>query len=247
MDWNWDESSHRKGRAGKTGIKKLKDEWVWQPARVGPGQSYGGHQVGELFEDELYPCGFCGGTGEKPKGSKCSVCRGAGTVTVEPPAVKCAYCGGRGEEKPRSNVTCSACKGKGVIHVDTPVETCSHCRGTGKEPTNKLICIKCRGKGVVTVVEEDEECWKPGEDGFIDFDEEERAVGSASGSERDALKVVKELGEADSIAVSRRMRPPISSTYANQLCSALARKGLVLRQGVFYSLTPAGEKAMGSD
>jgi len=153
MDWQWDEVSHKGSRTGKGGIKKLKDEWVWQPVKLEGGQSYGGHHTGILLEDETYPCGFCNGTGEKPKGSKCSVCKGNGTVSVEPPAVKCAYCRGRGEEKPRTNVTCTACRGKGVIHVEEPIETCQHCRGTGKEPTNKLVCIKCRGKGVVTVKE----------------------------------------------------------------------------------------------
>ena len=151
MDWQWDSSSHKKIQT-KSGIKKLKDEWVWQPVKLSPGaQGYGSHQIGELLEDEVYPCGFCQGTGEKPKGSKCSVCKGKGTVSVEPPAVRCAYCRGKGEERPRTNVTCTACRGKGVIHVEEPIEPCPHCRGTGKEPTNKLVCIKCRGKGVVTV------------------------------------------------------------------------------------------------
>ena len=159
MDWEWNSSSHKRVQAGKRGIKKLKDEWIWQPVNLGPAGQYGSHQVGEILEEEVYPCGFCNGTGEKPRGSKCPVCKGKGTVSVEPPAVKCAYCKGRGEEKPRSNVTCTACKGKGVIHIEEPVEICPHCRGTGKEPTNKLVCVKCRGKGVVTVQEEEEESY----------------------------------------------------------------------------------------
>ncbi|MBU4313049.1 MAG: hypothetical protein KJ706_10105, partial [Candidatus Omnitrophica bacterium] len=204
-------------------------------------------------EDETYPCGFCQGSGEKPKGSRCPVCRGAGSVSIEPPAVRCAYCKGRGEEKPRSNVTCTACKGKGVIHVDEPVETCFHCRGTGKEPTNKLVCITCRGKGVVTVKDEEEESWEETQsfDSLqgrlrIPLSDSEgwEPVRSASGSERDALKIVKALGQADRVAVAKGMRPPISSDYAKQLCDALVRKKLLLRHGLIYTLSPNGEKAL---
>jgi len=243
MDWQWDSDLPKKVQTKGKGIKKIKDEWVWQPAKIGPGQSYGGHQIGELFKDEAYPCGFCSGTGCKPKGSKCPVCRGTGTVFIDPPAIKCAYCKGAGTEKPRSNVTCSACKGKGVIHVEEPVEMCPRCRGTGKEVTNKLICITCRGKGVVSVKEE-KEAWgfeqEPEDNNFFS---KEEPVGSASGSERDALKIVKELGQADSVTVSKRMSPPVSSAYAGQLCLALVKKRLLLRSGLLYSLTPDGEKA----
>ena len=248
MGWEWDSISHKKTQINKSSIKKLKDEWVWQPVKIGPGRPYGGHQAGMLFEDEIYPCGFCNGTGEKPRGSRCPVCRGSGTVSVEPPTVKCAYCKGKGEEKPRGNVTCIACKGKGVIHVEEPVEICLQCRGTGKELTNKLVCVKCRGKGVVTVKEE--EGWESEEElekvnPFAEIDQaevKEERVGSASGSERDALEVVKELGQADRVAVSRRMSPPASSAYAEQLCNALVKKRLLVRSGILYSLTPNGKK-----
>ena len=236
MNWEWNTSSHKKVQNEQNDIKKLKDEWVWNPIKLGPGQSYGGHQVGELFEDGSYPCGFCNGKGQKPRGSMCPVCKGSGTVSVEPPAVRCAYCKGKGEDKPRGNVTCSACKGMGVIHVEQPVETCSHCRGTGKEPTNKLVCIKCRGKGVVTVKEEK---YDLGEEIVeiigLKSDEKEKTIGSASGSERDALNIIKSLGHADTVAISRRMSPPVSPAYAKQLCDSLFKKRLVLRQGLLYS------------
>jgi len=253
MDWEWDSGSHKRAQTKNAGIKKLKDEWIWQPVKLGPAGQYGGHQIGELLEDEVYPCGFCNGTGEKPRGSKCSVCKGKGTVSVEPPAVKCAYCKGGGEEKPRSNVTCNACRGKGVIHVEEPVEICPHCRGTGKEPTNKLVCIKCRGKGVVTVKEEEETYGLEEEIEEVvgSFVEEkskskvkEGPVGSASGSEREALEVVKELCRADRVAVCRNMAPPVSSAYAEQLCNALVKKGLLIRVGILYSLTSDGEKSL---
>jgi len=246
MDWQWNESSHKDLQNGKSNIKKLKEEWLWQPANVGPGQSYGGHHKGMLFEDETYPCGFCAGKGEKPAGSKCPVCRGSGTASVEPPAVKCAFCKGGGAEKPRSNVTCTACKGKGVVHVEAPVETCSYCRGTGKEPGNKLVCGKCRGKGVVTVREEAEGKYSLKEE--VDaFAEEKRPVGSASGSERDALRIIKELGRADGVTVARNMSPPVSTAYAGQLCGALVKKALLVRDGVVFSLTPDAQKVFSSD
>ncbi|MCG2710650.1 MAG: hypothetical protein L6246_10100 [Thermodesulfovibrionales bacterium] len=252
MDWEWDSSSHKRIQTGKTGIKKLKDEWIWQTVKLGPAGQYGSHQIGELLEDEVYPCGFCNGTGEKPRGSKCSVCKGKGSVSVEPLAVKCAYCKGGGQEKPRSNVTCNACRGKGVIHVEEPVQICPHCQGTGKEPTNKLVCIKCRGKGVVTVKEEEEETWDTEKateqsEGVPPSDSEggkERVVSSASGSEREALQVIKELGQADEFAVAGDMSPPVSSAYAKQLCDALAKKGLILRHSRLYRLSPHGEKVL---
>jgi len=255
MARQWNSGSHNRIQTKNTGVKKLKDEWVWHPVKLGPAGQYGSHQVGELLEEGVHPCGFCSGTGEKPRGSKCSVCRGTGTVSVEPPAVKCAFCKGGGEEKPRSNITCTACRGKGVVHVEAPIEICAHCRGTGKEPTNKLICIKCRGKGVVTVKEE-EGFLGPEEDGpdvvasFIEEEPQEKVeeepVRSASGSEREALEAVGQLGQADRIAVARKMSPPVSSGYAEQLCNALVKKRLLTRDRTLYSLTPNGETALGN-
>ncbi|MEW6674749.1 MAG: hypothetical protein AB1348_01805 [Nitrospirota bacterium] len=251
MSWEWDSSQYKKIQPGKAGVKKLKDEWIWQPVKLSPVGQYASHRVGEILEDKIYPCGFCNVTGEKPKGSKCPVCKGKATVSVEPPAVKCAYCKGRGEERPRTNVTCTACRGKGVIHVEEPIEICPHCRGTGKEPTNKLVCITCRGKGVVTVKEEDETYDLEEEIGaFVQGSaqtnktQKESSVRSASGSEREALEVVKELGQADRVAVGRNMSPPVSSAYAEQLCNALVKKGLLMRDGLLYTLTPNGEKVL---
>ena len=251
MAWEWDSASHKKVQTKNAGIKKLKDEWVWQPVNFSSTGQFGSHQIGELLEEGIFTCAFCNGTGEKPKGSKCSVCKGKGTVSVDSPAVRCAYCRGKGEEKPRSNVTCTACRGKGVIHVEEPIELCPHCRGTGKEPTNKLVCIKCRGKGVVTVKEEEEESYDLEEEigAFgqerpqINKVEKEKPIGSASGSEREALKVVKELGKADRVAVAKNMSPPVSSAYAEQLCNALVKKGLLIRDGILYGVSSNGEKA----
>lgn len=252
MDWEWDSKSHKKILTGKSSIKKLKDEWLWQPFKIksvaGGNRSY---QVGELLKDEVYPCAFCNGTGERPKGSKCPVCKGKGTVSVESPAVRCAYCRGTGEEKPRTIITCTACKGKGIVHVDEPIEICSHCKGTGKEPTNKLVCINCRGKGVVTVKREKKrEIYDLEEtEKFGDFAQEtyrankkERPIRSAaSGSEKEALEIIKKLGKSDRIAVANNMSPSVSSTYAEYLCNALVKKRLLVRDGVFYDLMPNDE------
>jgi len=102
--------------------------------------------------DEL-DCAFCKGKGEKPRGSRCSVCGGTGKVSIQSPFIKCAYCKGRGEEKPRSNLTCIVCKGKGYVSVKEPLENCPKCGGKGADPHNKLPCMMCGGKGVVTVKE----------------------------------------------------------------------------------------------
>jgi len=252
MDWAWDSVSHKGTQTNRRNVKKLKDDWVWEPVKIGPGQSYGGHQKGALLSDGTYPCGFCSGKGQKPMGSMCPVCRGTGTVSVDPPTVRCAYCKGKGTEKPISNVTCTACGGKGVIHVEEPVETCSRCRGTGKELTNKLVCIKCRGKGVVTVQEENKQIYDFGQEIERLDDlaqnkprtEREKPIGFATGSEREALRIIKELNQADAIAVGRNISPPISPAYAKQLCDALLKKRLLLRHGVLYSLTPHGEKVL---
>jgi hypothetical protein len=66
--------------------------------------------------------------------------------------------------------------------------------------------------------------------------ERTRSVGSASGSERDALDVVRELGRADKMAVSRHMSPPISSTYAEKLCGSLVKKGILRKEGRYFIL-----------
>jgi len=101
-------------------------------------------------ENDKLDCAFCAGKGEKPKGSRCSVCGGNGKISVQPPAIKCAYCKGTGKEKPRSNLTCTVCRGKGYVSVREPLSTCPKCHGKGADPHNKLPCTKCRGKGVIT-------------------------------------------------------------------------------------------------
>lgn len=103
-----------------------------------------------LLRDEWYDCAFCGGAGEKPRGSVCSVCRGSKRIQLTPPVVKCASCKGRGEEKPRTNVTCTPCRGKGYVSVIEPVEVCPTCNGVGRTRGSNLACVQCRGIGAIT-------------------------------------------------------------------------------------------------
>ena len=150
----WGVMSNSSYRAVQAFDKPGQEELNWSTTKVNRSGKHfskgtGGIMIGKLLTETAYPCGFCGGKGEKPKGTVCRVCRGTGKISVNPPAVICAYCKGEGEEKPRSNMTCSVCRGKGVVSVTEPVESCTYCRGTGRDPHNKLSCLKCRGKGVV--------------------------------------------------------------------------------------------------
>lgn len=253
--WDWKTQKGIQSRGSL--MKKSPDEWVWYPVTLGssPRQSNRSF-LGKILEEDVYDCGFCNGTGEKPKGSKCSVCKGKGIVSVEPPAVICAYCKGRGEEKPRTNVTCTACRGKGIISVQEPIEICHHCKGRGAEPTNKLPCVVCRGKGVVTVKEEVESRQ------YLELEKEQRYLGAftrqhqpppkdrqqkktyclPSGSEKEVLEIIYELGAADRVAVGTRMN--ISSSYANYLCKSLVKAGLLIFDSRKYALTPASEKLL---
>jgi len=122
-------------------------EWKWSSGATVEADKF--PEVSE--EGNELDCAFCKGKGEKPRGSKCSVCGGSGKASVQPPFIKCAYCKGRGEEKPRSNVTCTVCRGKGYVSVKEPVETCPKCGGKGADHHSKLPCLLCRGKGVITI------------------------------------------------------------------------------------------------
>jgi len=259
---NWERTEYNKIHRRGSPIKKWQDEWVWQPVTLGSSTRQSRRNfLGKILNDDIYECGFCSGTGEKPKGSRCSVCGGKGTVSVSPPAVICAYCKGRGEEKPRTNVTCTVCRGKGVVSVQEPIEICHHCRGRGAEPTNKLPCIVCKGKGVVTIKEEVESRQ------YLDLEKEPRYLGLfaqqhqaapknkqqkkiyhlPSGSEKEALEIIYELEAADraadGAAVGARMN--ISSFYADYLCRSLVKGGLLILDSRKYALTPAGEKLLG--
>ena len=263
---NWERKAHQKSQNRSLPIKKWNDDWVWQPVTLdSSGQRVASKFIGEVLNDDIYECGFCRGSGEKPRGSKCPVCCGKGSVSVNPPAVICAYCKGSGEEKPRSNITCTVCRGKGIVQVKEPVEKCPHCSGRGKEPTNKLPCITCRGSGVVTVKEktgamtlqqeiEKGSYFKPGKKGqYLEpsssskpqsqpapkVKSREKPHRQPSGSEKEAMEIIYELGAADRVAVGRRML--VSSSYADYLCKSLVKTGLLIWDSGKYALSPVGE------
>ena len=65
---------------------------LWEPVDVKDmGEQYGlggtGQQIGEILRKETHQCAFCRGSGSKPRGSTCPVCRGKGLVQVTPPAM----------------------------------------------------------------------------------------------------------------------------------------------------------------
>lgn len=102
-------------------------------------------------------CAFCEGSGRDPFGllsglSRCQVCGGSGSVTIEEPSITCAFCGGSGVHCDQ-RLTCTCCGGKGTISIDEPGGTCPHCQGTGAEPPDQdfLPCVLCKGAGVIMV------------------------------------------------------------------------------------------------
>lgn len=104
---------------------------------------------GEVLDKHIYKCGFCAGRGSK-KGMKCSVCSGAGTINVQPPAVVCAYCDGSGRSYINRELPCIVCRGRGVVGIpNSEVEICPTCRGRGKEKGGNLPCLLCKGIGVI--------------------------------------------------------------------------------------------------
>lgn len=248
----WESKSFRKTKQRAPGIKKWQEEWIWLPVNLdSSAQQASSKFSGKILNDDIYECGFCKGSGEKPRGARCTVCGGKKTVSVNPPAVICAYCKGSGEEKRRSNLTCTACGGKGVIRVQEPTQRCYHCRGTGAEPTNKLPCVVCRGSGVITVKEE------AGRNSYLKLDKRwqefqsqpgledkhnEKSYSLPSGSEKEVLEVILELGAADNITLSRRMI--ISPSYANYLCKSLIKAGLLIWDSGKYALTPGAEELL---
>lgn len=124
----------------------------WIPYNYKSGKVAGGGYKSRVnvFHNEDYECAFCKGTGEKPSGTKCSVCRGKGVNKVRPPTVICAFCRGRGALLSTPNITCGACRGKGVVTVREPVDICPSCGGRGRKSGEDLYCISCKGTGVIT-------------------------------------------------------------------------------------------------
>ena len=193
----------------------------WKPVKM----ARSGKRVGELLRDKDYQCGFCKGTGERPKGSKCPACRGQGEVRLNPPVVTCGFCKGAGENERRSHVTCPVCRGKGVIPVVEPVKICSTCNGKGRLVGSPLYCITCKGKGVVSVK------------GKVDESTGETKAFTArpSGTARDIVDIIYQMGgQAHYQHIARQVR--ISSpAYVESICEQMSEKGYLekLSRGVY--------------
>jgi len=235
-------------------IKEDREGWIWESVKIdGRGRAYdpvsARGEAATILRQEVYQCGFCRGSGAKPKGAKCPVCKGKGQVSVKPPAVVCAYCKGRGEERPRSNITCTACRGKGFVSVIEPIEKCPHCRGTGAEPTNKLSCIVCRGRGVVTTKKNDRERrraktpFSSFSSGYPNGRELVTTTRQPPGSEREVLEITEQLGKTNRAVIARRMG--ISPAYVGHLCNSLIKSGFIFRTNRGLStLTQRGKEAL---
>ena len=211
MDWNSD-------------LKEENSQWAWEPVRRGGG-AYS-RRTGQILRQEIYECVFCKGTGERPPGSKCPVCKGKGKVHTKPPAIACAFCKGRGEDKPRMALTCSVCRGKGVVSVQEPIKTCPTCGGRGRSIGSALYCMTCKGKGVVTV--------KTGKEG------DRVTVRRPGGTEWDALEIIHENGRAGRVEVGKGTR--VSSAYAEYVLKSLLNKQLIEKESRdIYVLSQAGK------
>lgn len=210
----------------KSDLKEQGSEWAWEP--VAQSSRAYSRKRGQVLRQEIYDCAFCKGTGERPPGSKCPVCKGKGKVHVKPPAVTCAFCKGRGEEKPRSTLTCSACRGKGIVSVQEPIKICPTCNGRGRQIGSNLYCMSCKGTGVVTV--------KTGKEG-----DNIASVRRPAGSEWEALQIIHELGRAGRNGVGSRMR--VSSSYAEYVLKSLLNKQLIEKENRdIFVLSQAGKK-----
>lgn len=206
---------------------------VWEHvATAKDGRTYGRvGKVGQILRQQVYDCAFCKGTGTRSIGGsmsgKCPVCKGKGTVHIQPPAMICAFCKGRGEEIRGSGLTCSVCKGKGVVSVQEPIKICPTCNGRGRPIGSSLYCMTCKGKGVVTV--------KTAKEG------EAQALRRPSGSEWEALQIIYELGQAGRHGVGAKMH--VGAAYADYVCKSLLKKGLIERESRdIFVLSEAAEK-----
>ena len=234
MDWKLEaENSSKVLNRHKGQHTDLHQGWKWDhEATTKDGGTYGRvGKVGQLLRQQVYDCPFCKGTGIRCIGGsmsgKCPVCKGKGTIKVQPPAMICAYCKGRGEEIRGSVLTCSVCKGKGVVSVQEPIKICPTCRGRGRPVGVSLYCGACKGKGVVTV--------KIVKEGGTP------ALSRPSGSEWEAFQIIHELGRAGRHGVGARMH--VGAAYADYVCKSLLKKGLIERESRdIFVLSEAAEK-----
>ena len=223
MDWELESKNNSL-------VNEKHEGWIWEHvATSSEGRTYGrAGKIGEILRQEIYDCAFCRGTGVRPAGSKCPVCKGRETIKVQPPAVVCAFCKGTGEEIRGSAITCSVCKGKGVVSVQEPIKICPNCRGRGRPIGSSLYCMTCKGKGVVTV--------KVAKEG------EAPTIRRPSGSEWEAFQIIYELGQAGRHGIGGKMH--VGAAYADYVCKSLLNKGLIERKSRdVYVISEAAKKA----
>lgn len=252
MDLAWQKSSIRRVKRERDIVGGREEGWdsplTWETVRSGGSAAYSARTELKIniLDGDTYLCSFCQGKGEKPRGSLCSVCKGTGTVALQPPVIKCVYCRGRGEERPRSNITCTVCSGKGFVSVNEPIEMCPACDGRGSSRESKLPCTKCKGKGIIaaTTYLKDEPADANRQLRDRNFYNNSDSRGRMpSGSEWEVLLAVKNLGAADSYAIGARMK--ISSEYAAHLSNSLCENNYLYKVSPkSMALTSKGEKVM---
>jgi len=238
-DWNWDTTTPAKAIRRARRSKREYEDLTWSPMKArrrlrGSSNTEGGKAIeeviGKIIRENSYKYGFCKGTGQRPFGSICPVCKGKGENSINSPAVKCAFCKGKGEAQPRSMMTCLTCRGKGVVSIIEPIKLCPECQGSGHTASgsDSPVCRACRGAGVITATRE----------------EKKRFLRSPGGTERQVAEAIYQLGGEASVAeIAPRVR--ISSSYTEYVCKSMIDKGYLGKVArTIYALTLDCEKAM---
>jgi len=66
-----------------------------------------------------------------------------------------------------------------------------------------------------------------------------------TGTEKQVLKIIRELEEADEASIARKMR--VSGRYVTEVCQGLIKDGYIIeRSNKKYKLTERGKKAISS-
>jgi len=237
-DWSWKSTSParaiRRARRSRTQYEDLPWSPISKRHRLIRGSSGTEKEkptkdmAGEIIRESSYKCAFCKGSGNRPVGSVCPVCKGRGENKIKPPVVKCGFCKGRGEAQPRSVLTCLICKGKGVVFVVEPIMVCPECQGSGhiSSGSDSPYCRRCKGKGVVTATTKGTKRFLP----------------TPGGTERQIAEAIYQLGGEASVAeIAPRVR--ISLTYAEYVCKSMVDKSYLEKVGrTIYVLTPDCER-----
>ena len=210
----------------KSSLNSIQESgWAWQPVStdisIGPAAARGAS--GEILRyNKVYRCIFCKGSGFRPKGVRCPVCKGKGKILVQPPVRMCVFCNGTGENQPRMALTCSVCKGKGLVAIEEPFQICPSCNGKGKMRGAAFYCPECKGKGIISI-------------------RERGSFGHPAGTEKKAMKAIYRLEKGGRNAIADRLK--ISTAYAEIVIKSLLKKRLLEKEGSgMVALTPPGKE-----